>query len=362
MDGKFVFIVWANRSRRAETLAAEVDAQVSFQHEVRLNRHWLTPLRYLVQGWKTWRHLERERPDVVLVQSPPIFAPLVVMLWCQLRRKAEFTTRMLPYIIDCHPSTFFGQQWRWALPLLRFLSQRAIITFSSNMEAENILQNWKVRGAFLADGIPLLNSPTGIIGSQGEERVAIISTFDDSEPIAEAFAAARLLPQVTFYLTGDPKLASAKLLAQKPENVILTGFLRGGTYTTLLKNVHGLVILTDEPRDLSCAAYEAVALAKPAVISEYSENKLYFTRGFIYVDNKPEAIAEGVKKMLNEQTALISEVIAMRTELVARRQPSIEKLVALLSSDSPVQTVGVGFPGLLESEERVSLLKENLHA
>ena len=330
MSVKSIFIVWGEHSRRAETLATELDVQVCFLYGLRLKELWLTPLRYLVQGWKTWHLLERELPEVVLVQSPPIFAPLVVKLWCELQRKTRPSGRRVSYAIDCHPSTFFSREWRWALPLLRFLSRRAVVTLSSNMEAQNILQRWKVRGFFLADTVPSLAPPIGTIGSEGEARVAVISTFADVEPMEEVFAAARLLPQVTFYLTGDQKRASAKLLAQKPENVILTGFLRGGTYTALLKNVHGMVILTNQPKDLSCAAYEAVAMAKPAVVSDCSENKRWFTRGFVYVNNTPEAIAEGVKKMLNEQVRLIPEVMALRSELAARRQPKFEEFAALL--------------------------------
>src|SRR5205085_10632459 len=124
MSVKTIFIVWANRSRRAETMAAELDGQVSFQHEDKLKGRWLMPLRYLLQGWKTWRFLERERPEVVLVQSPPIFAPLIVALWCQLQRKTRPSGCRVSYAIDCHPSTFYSRNWRWALPLLRFLSQR----------------------------------------------------------------------------------------------------------------------------------------------------------------------------------------------------------------------------------------------
>ena len=41
------------------------------------------------------------------------------------------------------------------------------------------------------------------------------------------------------------------------------------TYVGLLKNVHGLVILTKQPYDLSCGAYEALSVAKPAVISDW---------------------------------------------------------------------------------------------
>ncbi len=330
MNVKSLFIVWAHHSRRAETLATELNGQVSFQYEVGLKGRWLTPLRYLVQGWKTWHLLEREQPEVVLVQSPPIFAPLVVTLWCELRGKTSSSRLRVPYVIDCHTGTFYDLGWRWALPLLRLIAKRAAATLVTSDDALHILQSWKVKCILLVDGLPALKSATGTIGSAGEARVAVISTFAGDEPIAEAFAAAQLLPQVTFYVTGDPKRASAKLLAQKPENVILTGFLRGGAYTALLKNVHGIVILTNRPNDLSCAAYEAVVMARPAVVSDCSENKRWFTQGFVYVNNTPGAIAAGINKMLNEQATLVPEVIAMSSELTARRRPTFEEFAALL--------------------------------
>jgi len=187
-----------------------------------------------------------------------------------------------------------------------------------------------LEGERLADGIPTLSPPTGTFGSEGEIRVGVIGSLDSDEPVAEVFAAARLLPQVTFFVTGDPKRLKAKLLTQKPENVILTGFLRGGSFTALLKNVNGLVVLTNESNALNCAAYEAVAMAKPTVISDWPGLRRCFTRGFIYVSNTPESIAEGVKKMLNEQAMLVPEIITMRSELAARRQPRFEKFAALL--------------------------------
>jgi glycosyltransferase involved in cell wall biosynthesis len=323
-------MVWYGLSRRAETIAADLKGQISYQYEVRLQGLWLTPLRYLVQGWKTWHFLEQERPDVVLVQAPPIFAPLVVAIWCRLRAKNVPSGRRVRFVIDGHTASFHHRQWRWSLPLLHSLSRQAIVTLVSDQAALNILQRWRVRGLFFIDGLPNLIPPTGAIGSEGEERVAVISVFDDNEPIEEVFAAARLLPQVTFYITGDPKHAPASLLAQKPENVILTGFLRGGNYTALLKNVHGLAVLTKEPNDLSCGAYEALAMAKPAVVSNGPEMRRFFTRGFIHVDNAPESIAAGIKQMLDGQTVLTNEVIATRSELTTRRQSMLEELMALL--------------------------------
>lgn len=330
MSVKSLFIVWAEHSRRAETLAAELDARVCFLFELRLKGRYLTPLRYLVQVRETWRLLERERPEVVLVQAPPIFAPLIVAAWCVRRRTTGPSERQALYVVDCHTGTFHDARWRWTLSLLHVLSKRAAATLVTNEAARGLLRRWGVKCIYLLDGLPTLSLSAGTIGSEGEARVAVISTFSESEPLAEVFTAARLLPQVTFYVTGDPKRAPAELLAHKPANVTLTGFLRGGAYTALLTNVHGIVIPTREPNDLSCAAYEALAVAKPAVVSDCSENKRWFTRGFVYVHNTPEAIAAGIGAMLAEQEVLVPEVIAMRSELAASRQPRLEELAALL--------------------------------
>lgn len=331
MGVKSVFIAWYSYSRRAESLAAELGGQVSFQYETKLKSIWLTPLRYLIQGWKTWRFLDHERPEVVLVQAPPIFAPLIVAAWCELRGNPGSSGHRVPYVIDCHSGTFYGRRWSWALPLLRLLSQRAAVTLVASEAALVTLQSWEVRGIFLVDGLPTLEQATGTVGSQGEARVAVISSFAADEPVSEVFAAARLLPQVTFYLSGDAKRVPTMLLTQKPENVILTGFLPASAYTGLLKNVHGLVVLTKEPNILNCGSYEALAVAKPAVVSDWPQIRRCFTRGFIYVTNTPEAIAAGIKQMLEEQSMLATEVIAMRSELMSRRQPNFEKFIALLN-------------------------------
>lgn len=331
MNVKSVFIVWYGLSLRAESMAAELGGQVSFQYEAELKGLWLTPLRYLVQGWKTWRFLEQERPEVVLVQSPPIFAAMTVAIWCRLRGKIRPSGRRARYVIDAHTATFHHRYWRWALPLVRLLSRRAVVTLVTDEAALGMLRSWKAPGLFLVNGLPTLSPPTGLIGSEGEERVAVISIFDENEPIEEVFGAARLLPQVTVYLTGDPKRAPSKLLAHKPENVVLTGFLRGGDYSGLLKNVQGIVVLTKEPNDLSCAAYEALAMAKPVVASNGPEMRRFYTQGFIFVNNTPESIADGIKQMLDGQAGLTNEVIAMCSVLETKRQPNFEKFVSLLN-------------------------------
>jgi len=210
------------------------------------------------------------------------------------------------------------------------LSRRVTVTLCTNEGAQDIIRKWGVRGFFLSDGLPTLSPSTGTIGSEGETRVAVIGSLDSDEPIAEVFAAARLLPQVTFYITGNPKKVEARVLGQKPENVIMTGYLLGGDYTALLNNVHGLVVLTNVTRALNCAAYEAVAAGKPTIASDWLEMRHSFSRGFIHVVNTPDGIAAGIQKLLDERETLSAEIVAMRTELVTKRQPRLEELVTLL--------------------------------
>jgi len=259
---------------------------------------------------------------------------LLVDLWCMLRRRTKPV--QLPYAIDCHTGTFHRPKWRWLLPLQRLLSQRAIVTLVTDRAAFTMLQDWKVRCLFLEDALPVLSPAVGTIGSEGEARVGVISSLDDDEPIAEIFAAAKLLPCVTFYVTGDSKKVEARLLARKPANVVLTGFLNGGTYTALLQNVHGLIVLTNEPHAVNCGAYEAAVMAKPVVVSDWPDLRHCFPRGFIHVNNTPEAIADGIQKMLNEREELGTEIIAMRSEILARRKPVFEEFVSLLGETVPI--------------------------
>ncbi len=331
MKVKPLMIAWADDCIRIRSMAVEFQGKASLQYARGLTSRWLLPLRYIMQAWNTWRLLEQEQPGAVIIQAPPIFAPLTVALWCRLRGKRIMAPkRLVSYVIDAHTGAFHHRSWRWSLPLLRFLARRAAITLVTDDAALSMLQRWKAQGLFLPDALPTLAPATCLIGSQGKKRVAIISTFSDVEPIGEVYGAARLLPDVTFYITGDTKKAAKSLLAHKPENVVLTGYLRGGDYTALLENVQGLVILTTEPNNLSCGAYEAVTVARPAVVSEGPEMQKFFTRGFVYVANTPEAIADGIQHMLNEREELIAEITAMRSEFIAKRQPNFEKFVAVL--------------------------------
>ncbi len=349
MNNKILYIVWFTHARRAETLSRELGAKLVFIYESQMKNKWLKPLRYVVQSWKTWRLLEREHPAFVIVQTPPTFAPLAVALWCKLRGKKRTF-----YIIDCHPGNFYHPHWRWALALLHLLAQGALTSLLCNEEAQDTLLKWNANYIFLPDGLPDLSSTSDTVGSKGDARIAVISTFSYDEPVAEVFAAARLLPHVTFYVTGDPGPATLQsrgrhrtrddmyyvtgdpglsmdgLLADKPENVILTGFLRGSVYNGLLHHVNGIMVLSRLRTTLSCGAFEALSLAKPTILSDLPEQRRLFSHGFIMVENTPEDIAKGIETLLNDHSTYVRKSELLREAYVSSRQPKLDKLLSLL--------------------------------
>ena len=74
---KITFIVWARYHRRSELLAQHFGATIHYVYHGQMGQLSQAPGRYLVQAWQTWRILRQERPDVIFVQNPPIFAVLV---------------------------------------------------------------------------------------------------------------------------------------------------------------------------------------------------------------------------------------------------------------------------------------------
>lgn len=328
MNEKILYIVWYTHARRAETLAGELNAKLVFIYQAKLKSLWLKPLRYIIQAWRTWRLLEQERPAYVIAQTPPTFAPLAVALWCRFRNK-----RRTRYLIDAHPGNFYHHDWVWALPLLRPLAQGAVASLLCNEDAQNTLQSWNANYIFLPDGLPDLSDASGTIGSEGDARVAVISTMADDEPIDVLFEAARLTPQVTYYVTGNPARAPKELIDSKPENVVLTGFLRGSIYKGLLHNTDSIMVLSRLPTTLSCGAFEALSLAKPTIVSDLPEQRRWFSHGFILVENTPEGMARGVELSLSDRTTYTDKAGLLREEYLSARQPKLDKLKSLLKLD-----------------------------
>jgi glycosyltransferase involved in cell wall biosynthesis len=316
MNAKMLFISWISHSRRSQLIADQFGAKLYLVHSLK-RRSYLAPLRYLLQAIKTWAILVREKPKVVFVQDPPIFAPLIVYLYASLWRAN--------YIIDAHTTALLAPVWQWSMPLHGFLSRRAIATIVTNEYLENIVKNWGAKSFIIAD-IPG-NFPQGQpYPLNGKFSVAVINTFAPDEPIGEVLKAASTLPEVQFYITGDPIRARKTFLQEHPHNVKFTGFLPDAEYLGLLRGVQAIMVLTTRDHTMQRGACEAVSLGKPIITSNWPLLRHYFNKGTVHVDNSCQGIRDGVVKMQSQRETLGKEILVLQQE---RRVEWVEKHRAL---------------------------------
>src|SRR5262249_53307696 len=160
--------------------------------------------KYVMQTITTLRALRRERPELVFVAVPPIFAAIPVWLWARAHG-ARFA-------IDAHTGIFEHARWRWLMPLTRFLFRRADAVIVTGSHLEQLVASWGARPTVIGD-VPVRfvdgNPPAPCAGS----RVVVVNTFSVDEPVDELLAAAAAVPDATFFVTGDTRHARPKWLS-----------------------------------------------------------------------------------------------------------------------------------------------------
>ena len=302
-----LFIAWHPYSRRGQLLSGKFQLKPYIIHS--LKRHYvLAPIRYVLETIKTFRVLMRERPRLVFVQNPPIFAAIVVYIYARLW-KAK-------YIIDSHTIGLLAPWWKWSLPIHAFLSRRAIRTIVTNEHLKAMVDSWGA-SSFIIGDIPTTFPQGKPFAPNGQFNVAVINTFAPDEPLEEVLEAAATLPEIQFYVTGNPIRAKKSLFQNKPGNLQFTGFLPDEEYFGLMRAVQVIMVLTTEDHTMQRGACEAVSLGKPIITSDWPILREYFDKGTIHVDNSAPSIREAIIRMQGEKEKMESEVLILQQE---RRQ------------------------------------------
>ena len=301
---KLVFIAWIDQNRRSQLFANELDMQL-YEIQMLKRSYALAPLRYLLQTWRTLRILFGERAEVTFVQNPPVFAAFAVWLYSALTR-----TR---FVIDSHTGALLAWWWRWTLPLHGWLSRRALTTIVTNQHLADMVERWNAPSFILAD-IPMQFPAGKPFALRKPFNVTVINTFSPDEPVGEVLRAARELPDVDFYITGNPARANKEHLANHPENVHFTGFLPDDEYFGLLRAVQTIMVLTTDNHTMQLGASEALSLGKPIITSDWPILRDYFRQGTVYVDNTHMGIVAGVERMRTQLPAMQQGILALQRE------------------------------------------------
>lgn len=318
---RVTFIAWERYNRRSDLLARHLGATMHNVHYGQRGKLLQAPVRYVVQGLRTWRVLHQERPEVIFVQNPPIFLALVAFLYTQ-----RYSAR---YVIDSHTSAFIAPKWRWTLRLHRMLSRSALTTIVTNNHLREVVNSWGCHAFVL--GFTPGDYPTGEpFPFSGQFNAVVVSSFEWDEPLDVVFEAASYLPEVSFYMTGDYTRSAPSLLAKKPDNCQLTGYIPYDQYVGLLRGADVVVDLVTQDHTLLLGAFEAVSLGTPLIISAWPVLRDYFPIGAVHVSNTVEGVYEGVRRAQREHATLQQEILLLQEQLHVQWEYKFMELQHLL--------------------------------
>jgi glycosyltransferase involved in cell wall biosynthesis len=284
-----LFVSWAPFCSRSDTIARELGGRSVMIYHGFWGSNYLTVLfKYASQALATLWILVKLRPRIVFVMCPPAAACVPVWLYAKLARGS--------YVIDAHTATFVDARWQALAFVQRFFCRHAATTLVTNTHWQSLIQSWNARSDIVAD-VPVAFPPPRSLELGTGPRIAVVCTYTFDEPVAAMFEGARLAPEVAFHFTGNPKRLDPKLLARKPPNVHLMGFLPDDQYVALLKQCTAVMSLTTLDHTMQRGGYEAAYLGRPIVTSNFPLLRAAFPLGALFVDAAPESIAAGVRRM-----------------------------------------------------------------
>jgi glycosyltransferase involved in cell wall biosynthesis len=287
-----------------------------------------------VAAWfRTVLHLCSTRSRVVIVPNPSL---LLTATACFLKPFKKYRI-----IQDLH-SYFYetltkprGVTERLYAVLSRYCIRRTDLTVVTNEHLQLVTTRLGGRALVLQDRIPEISSARSA-PLAGRVNIVFISTYSDDEPIAEVLRAAKSISSdIHVYVTGRMPRAARHWAV--PQNVHLTGYLREDEYAQLLSSADAILALTTRDHTLLCAAYEAVALGKPLVMSDTSALRAYFTKGVIFTGNDSTALVAALEDVGKRLEILRTDIAKLRVDLAEpwqRRFSDVRGTVAQLAGQS----------------------------
>lgn len=322
MNPKIIFISWAPYCSRSDNIARELGGKSYMVYCNFLGSSYLTILfKYFFQTLWTFFIFAKERPDVVFVMSPSVFANIPVLTYCSFFSKK--------YIIDAHTGALKNIMWKNVQFLQRFFCRQAAFTIVTNSNLAQMVENWNAKSLIVPDvpikcGTPIKPTLTNNF------NVTLINTFATDEPIEIFLDATSKLPQFSFYITGKINSKVLEIVSSAGKNVVFTDFLPSNDYYGLLSDSNLIVVLTTIDDTMQRGAYEAIYLGKPIVTSDWKILRENFPQGAVFVSNTPESISEGIRIAQKNNAFLTEEAHQLAIKKKKRWARNKERILTAL--------------------------------
>ena len=309
-------IAWMPVSQRSRTLADRLGWDLALVGRRGFRRAWTAPLAYPLSAIRTLAALVRHRPRAIIVVAPPFVAPFVVLPVAAMLRAR--------WAVDIHTGALVDRRWRWSVPLLAWASRRSAAAVVTLPSLASILESRGVATVVLPDPLPhLAPSDRAMRPAQDGPLVVAVTGWGDDEPL-EALVEAASGRAWSLVLTGRPRRH-----LDTPPNVRLAGFLDDQAYVDLLAGAAVVVVLTRRDDTLLSGGWEAIALARPLVMSRTRAIRSTFGDEMTLVDDTPAAIAAGIEDVLADRDAE-ARMMALRDRFERGNGAALERLAAVL--------------------------------
>jgi glycosyltransferase involved in cell wall biosynthesis len=331
---KSIFISWEKYHARTQLLAEAVGARIFYISRLGRGGGPRLLLKYFVQSLETLVVLLRERPDAIFVQTPPVFAAQVAVIYAALFRKGRV-------FIDAHSGNFFSLKWRWSLPLHRWASRRAALTIVHMRSLLPVVQGWNAPAmemGYCFGEVPPIGAAYSL---RPGFNVVCPTSFNEDEPLDLILRAAELLPDVRFHLTGNSSRLPASVQQASPPNVVFTGYLAREDFYGLLHAADCILALTTQDQTFQTGGAEAVWLSRPLVLSDWPELRQVFPAA-VFVANRPEAIAGGIEAARANSASLEAAIRRLKHDFDRGRSARLRWLRSVINQDVPALRPQVG--------------------
>ena len=309
---RVTYISWAESCSRSDHTARELGGTSHMIYARRFGSKASTILfKYVAQWMETARVLRRERPDAVFVMTPPLFAALPALLYTRKRGKR--------LVLDAHSAAFLHPRWRRFQGLQRALCRKAATTLVHNDHMAALVREAGGHATLVPD-VPIEFAERERFPRPPQFTVAVVCSFNYDEPIREILAAAAALPDVRFFMTGNPRHLDPALAKSLPPNVTLTGFLSTPAYGGLLTDADAVLTLTTRDHTMLRGAYEATYQGTPVIVSNWQILRDAFPTGAVHVDNSPTQIVEAVRAVQADLPRFRQEALRLRDAKLERWQ------------------------------------------
>ncbi len=322
---RIVYISWQDYCSRSDNTARELGGKSFLIYYKIFGSHYATiAFKYICQIMKSFGVLLREKPDVVFVMSPPVFAAIPVYLYCNLLNK--------PFVVDAHTGAFVDKMWHKAMFLQRFFCRTAVFTIVTNQRLANNVKQWRGNPVIIPD-IPIQFPDPVFPDMEGSAKITLVNTFAADEPLSEFIEAAGQFPDVHFYITGKINSKTKIYLENKRENIHFTDFLPDAAYHGLLLQSDLITVLTTRNHTMQRGAYEAIYLGRPVITSNWPVLKKNFFQGAVFVDNSVQGIADGINKALNNLSNLKKEAQKLKSWKFKNWEKNKKRILTILLKD-----------------------------